>query len=277
MKLMPRILVGMGLMVALKTTNAWADQPWSWVNVDFNSDPTNTAPPTSAPSVGVLTTNLRAFVDGTSGNTTLVQSRLGDTVHGLNDQPVVITHTNGGTTSYLSIYMSSSLGAGTLPTSGAVRVQWDYVNTASAYWGADMSLRRGATGNYQALLSIQDQNSGKDLSIQGGGGSLVFTSALNYGYATHFDAWLNLSGNSFTLSFSNALASGSYSDIFQNTNQATELGYFYAGISTTRVATFGLDNIVVAVPEPRAAELALMALGVGFVLTGFRGSRREAA
>ena len=257
-----------------------AVEPWSPVNINFNLNATNVAPPTSPPAQGVTTTNLTTLVNGVVSNTLvtnsiLVQARLGDLVHGLNDQPVVMSHLDGTNanagTSYLTIYLSSSMAAGTLPTNGLFRVQWDYVNDQSAYWGADLSLRRGVAGGYHSLFQLQDANSGKDLTISGASGSTNFANVLKPDFATHFDVLLNLDSKIFTVNFSNNLGSASWSDTFQNTNQTTEVGYFIGNISTVRQGVFGFDNFVfAAVPEPSAA----MAIGSGLAFLAFLRRRQ---
>lgn len=266
---MGQSLTVFALVGALQATGLFASDPWSWANVTFNSVPTNTQPPTSSPVAGTVSTNLSQINGMTNGVTLLVQSKLGDATYGLNDKPVVFTHTNSANSAF-NVLLSSSLGAGTLPTSGLVHVSWDYVATQMAFWGPGMSLRRGDP-SYQALFYAQERNNGPDLGVTTASGVLVFTNVLTLGQATHFDVMLNLDSSNMVFSFSNPQTNVSFSSGFANIpGNANQAGYFVVDSSPSYTFVAGLDNLTV-IPEPQTIGLGLAALGGLLGYARFRG------
>lgn len=248
------------LFSAFNASVLLASDPWTWFDLNFNHVATNTEPPTSSPVPGAVSTNITLISGMTNGVTLLVQSQLGDPTYGLNDQPLVFTHTNSATSSF-ELHMSSSLGAGTLPTSGLVHVSWDYVATeAGGYWGPGLSLRRGDP-SYANLFQVQGIAFGTGLRVITASGSQPFDNVLTLGQATHFDVMLNLDSSNMVFSFSNPQTNVSFSSDFANiSGNANQAGYFVVDSYEGYSFVAGLDNITI-VPEPRTIGLVVVALG----------------
>jgi hypothetical protein len=244
-------------------------------NVNFDAFTINAPPPVLPPVPGSVTHNVTDIGNTNQFQTVLVQSSLGDPVYGLNNQPVVLTRTNGTTFTYTAIYLSPTLASGTIPTSEGVLAEFDFVQTRSQYWGADFGFRRGAAGSYQSLLEIFAVNNGNDLMVLGHT-STTFPNVLALGTSTHVRVMFDLPSQSYSLSFSNILTTGSIAGLINHTNYVTELGYMVIShVSSGSDVIFGVDNILITnyVPEPSVPTLVFVGT---FACFGYRQWRRHA-